>query len=307
LLIVPMATALLVGQESATYAEEYELYQKAQAETNVSQQKDLALEFVRTYEKSQLDSHIAYIYSQYLNTFREKGQWQQLANAAEEFLRYRPADQTVAGAATEAYQKLGQPQKLIDFGTRLYNQSPNAATAYLVANAYQSMNDTANYQRWAERTLRHAPNNTEMLVALVNSSWAAQDLAKAAEYGERAIKALSNAPSNEQNNKVRAFGYRAVGENAYVLGDMSTALKNFEQAVKLDPSVDFGHFRLGYCYWRSGKLEDAILSFAKAVALSGSSSREARQELYNLLRQRFGNTSNASRYIDDAKKELGIS
>jgi tetratricopeptide (TPR) repeat protein len=263
------------------------------------------IEFVQKYKESQLDPNIAYLYSQYLDGMRQKGQWAQVAAASEKFLTYRPSDKVAVAAATEAYQQLGQPGKLVEFGTKVYNQSPNAASAYLVAKAYKSMGDTANFEKWAQRTLKHAPNNAEMLVELVNSAWALQDMEKAAEYAKKALAALKNS-EDPQLNPSKAFAYRAIGEQAYILGDFNTAQSNFEQAVRLDPMVDFGHLRLGYCYWRASQTDQAILSFARAVALQGSSSKEARREMYNLLRQRQGSTANATKIIEAAKQELGV-
>ncbi|HUV14140.1 MAG TPA: hypothetical protein VMY18_10875 [Acidobacteriota bacterium] len=305
---VAIAMALPVGilaQAADTYAEEYDLYEKAQAETNLTQRAALLIEFVQKYKESQLDPNVAYLYSQYLDGMRQKGQWAQVAAASEKFLTYRPSDKVVVAAATEAYQQLGQPGKLVEFGTKVYNQAPNAASAYLVAKAYKSMGDTANFEKWAQRTLKHAPNNAEMLVELVNSAWALQDMEKASAYAQKALAALKKS-EDPQLNPSKAFAYRAIGEQAYILGDFNTAQGNFEQAVRLDPMVDFGHLRLGYCYWRASKTDQAILSFARAVALQGSSSKEARRELYNLLRQRQGSTANATKIIQAAKQELGI-
>jgi tetratricopeptide (TPR) repeat protein len=296
----------IFAQEGSTYQEEYELYQQAQNETDPAKKRAICLEFVQKFKESQLDEHVSYLYAQQYSVLRGQSQWQQLASAAEEYLRYRPGDKNSAAAATEAYQKLGQPQKLVQFGTRLYNQSPSASTAYLVAKAYQSMNDSANFQKWAERTIQHAPDNAEMAVELVNAYWTAGDLTKAAAYAQKALKGLENSPDNAQTNKVRGFLYRALGEDGYIQGENSQALKNFKKSVQYDPMVDFAHLRLGYCYWRAGDIDSAIMSFARAVAIDGSSKREARDELYNLLRQRYQNTSKASSIIKAAKAELGI-
>ena len=295
------------AQESGTYQQEYDLYQKAQSETDSSRQKTLCLEFVKTFKESQLDEHISYLYAQQYNVLRSQSRWKELATAAEGYLQFRPGDKNSAAAATEAYQKLGQPQKLVQFGTRLYKQAPSAATAYLVAKAYQSMNDSANFQKWAERTMQHAPNNAEMAVELVNAYWTAADLPKAASYARKALKGLESSPEDPQTNKVRGFLYRAMGEDLYIQGENTNALKQFKKAVQYDPLVDFAHLRLGYCYWRGGDTDSAILSFARAVALEGPSKREARKELYNLLRQRYQSTSKATGMIQAAKQELGVS
>lgn len=307
LILLVISVSPVLAQAGESYQQEYALYQKAQAETDATAQRALCLEFVQQFKESQLDEHISYLYAQHYATMRSQSQWQQMASTAEKYLQHRPGDKNSAAAATEAYQKLGQPQKLVEFGTRLYNQSPSASTAYLVAKAYQSMNDAANFQKWAERTIRHAPDNAEMAIELVNAYWTAGDLSKAAVFAERALKNLENSPDDPQTNKVRGFLYRALGENVYIQGENSTALRHFKKAVQFDPMVDFGHFRLGYCYWRGGDIDSAILSFARAVALDGSSKRDARKELYNLLRQRYQSTTKANGMIEAAKQELGIS
>jgi len=294
-----------VAQAEDTYAEEYDLYEKAQGEANLTQRAALLIEFVQKYKQSQLDPNVAYLYSQYLDGMRQKGQWAEVAADSEKFLRHRPADKAAVAAATEAYQQLGQPGKLVEFGTKVYNQNPSAASAYLVAKAYKSMGDTANFEKWAQRTLKHAPNNSEMLVELVNSAWAIQDMEKAAAQAKKALASLEKS-DDPQLNQAKAFCYRALGENAYILADFRTAQTNFSKSVQLDPMVDFAHLRLGYCYWRANQTDQAILSFARAVALQGSSSKEARRELYNLLRQRQGSTANATKIIQAAKQELGI-
>ncbi|GAB4232030.1 MAG: hypothetical protein Kow00109_04410 [Acidobacteriota bacterium] len=312
LLLSGFVATLLAGaalgqtEESPTYAQEYALYQQAQGETDLEKQKDLVLQFVKTYDKSVLDPHVAYLYVQYLNRFKERQQWQNLASAAEDYLQHRPSEPAVTALAVEAYQHLGQPEKLVAFGSRLYEKAPSAAAAYLVAKACQSMGDQAGLEKWAQRTLRHDPDNLEMLALLIQAAWSRQDLTRAAEYAQRTLKALEKAPDDEATQQVKAFAYRAVGEKSYIESDWSAAAKAFETAAELDPKIDFSHLRLGYCYWQQGKIDEAIMAFARAVALRGSSASEARQQLYTLLRQRFGNTSAATRYIDAAKKELGI-
>jgi hypothetical protein len=295
-----------VAQQSPTYAEEYALYQQAASETSAAKQKDLVLQFVGKYKKSELDSHVAYLYAQYLNGMKQNSQWTQLAAAAEEYLRYRPTDSTAAAMATEAYQKLGQPAKLVEFGSRLYSQAPSGATAYLVTTAYYGMGDYPNTDKWAERTLKHDPKNIDVIKLLIFTDWQSNNFAKAAGHGEQLLAAMGE-KEDPATNPTRAFANRAIGENAHRLGDSSTAYRYFKEAVRLEPKDDFGQFRLAECCWRNGRIDDAILSYARAVALNGDSAREARQQLYNLLRTRYGNTSNATKFIDAAKKELGVS
>ena len=305
LMLLPVS-GVIRAQQSDTYAEEYALYQQASQATDSAKQNQLILKFVSTYPKSELDPNVSYLYATYLTGLRDKGEWSKLVTEAKKFLEYRPGDSRVGALAVEAFSKLGQTQNLIKFGTNLYAKSPNAATAYLVAKAYQSINDTANFQKWAERTLQHSPGAVDMAVELMTLSWRENNLTKAAAYGEKILAALKG-KNDAKYNGVKAYSYRAIGQKAYLANDISTAQKNFEIAAKLDPMNDFAHMQLGYCYWRQGKTIDAINAFSKAVAINGSSARDSRKELYNLLKAQYGNTSSASKFIDAAKKELGIS
>ena len=63
-IVLPAGSAAQTGD---TYAEEYDLYEKAQQETNVAQRAALILEFVQKYKESQLDPNVSYLYSQYQN------------------------------------------------------------------------------------------------------------------------------------------------------------------------------------------------------------------------------------------------
>jgi hypothetical protein len=303
------------AQQSATYAEEYALYQKANDETNAVQKKALIMEFVKKYSKSDLDTHISNLYAQFYAEPRKAGDWQRLATLAEEYLRYRPSDVYATAAATEAYQKLNQPQKLVEFGTRLYAQSPNGATAYFLAKAYEAMKDRANTLKWAERTLQHDPGNVEMLVQCISAAWAVQDLTKAATLANRGLKALdamsppagqSTSEWKAQTDPIRAYCLRALGEEDYVKNAFRDSQAHFVAAVKLEPKNDMAHYRLGFLYWRAGAINKACASFARAAVLSGPTSSDARKQLNELYRQSYHNLLGVPQLLQSAKNELGV-
>jgi tetratricopeptide (TPR) repeat protein len=270
---------------------------------------------VKTYKKSALDPNIAYLYAQFYPGLRQKGQWQQLATTAENFLRYRPDDTSSIQAATQAYQQLGNPRKLVDFGSKLYADSPNATTAYFVAKAYQALNDQANFRKWGQRAAQYDPNNLPILVDLSSSYWKGNDLGKAVEYAKKALVAADKLQKPEgqtdqqwtsQLNQVRGYCHRALGEQAYVNKDMSTARKEFEAAAQHDVTNDFAHYRLGFIYWGAGRIDQANLSFAKATVLNGPSSKDARDQLNQLYRSTHGNTSGIPTLIQRARQEVGM-
>ncbi|MEE8348253.1 MAG: hypothetical protein V3R94_01690, partial [Acidobacteriota bacterium] len=215
---ISSVSGVLASQESDTYGEEYDLYQKIEAETDSAKRQDLIFEFLQTFESSVLDPNVSYLYAQNYNGPRQSGKWQQLANVAQKFLRLRPNDGTAIAAATEAYQQLGDTRKLVDFGSKLYNDSPNSNTAYFVAKAYQSLNDQANFRKWGQRVVRHDPTNLQILVELSNSYWRANDFKKSSDYANQALQATDKAKKSdsqtdeqwaEQLRQVRGFCYRA--------------------------------------------------------------------------------------------------
>jgi len=300
-------------QDSPTYAEEYDLFTQANEETNAAKREALTLDFVKKFKASVLDPNISYLYAQSYASLRQGGKWQQLGTKAEQFLRHRPNDSAAMQAATEAYQQLGDTQKLVTFGSKLYQDSPNANTAYFVAKAYQSLNDQANFQKWARRTAQHDPKNLQILVELSNSYWGANNMKGAAEYAGKALQAAdsSTRPDSQtedqwtaQLKQVRGFCYRALGEAAYVNQNTSDARKNFEASVEQDPSNDFSHYRLGLVYWGAGHTDQAILSLAKASVLSGGSSKEARTQLNQLYRSTRGSLDGLPSVIQKARADL---
>jgi len=303
------------AQQSATYEEEYALYQKANGEASSVQKKALIMEFVKKYSKSDLDTHVSGLYAQFYNEPRRAGEWQKLAGLAEEYLRHRPSDVYAMAAATEAYQKLNSPQKLVEFGTRLYAQSPNGATAYFVAKAYQSMNDRMNFSKWADKTLQHDPGNVEMLVEAISTAWGRQDLTKAAGFANRGLKALDTmkAPAGQdaaewktKSDQIRAYCMRALGEEDYLKNAYPESQKHFLAAVKLDPKNDMAHYRLGFLYWRAGAIDKGCASFARATVLNGPTSSDARKQLNDLYKQSYHNLLGVPKLLQSAKNELGV-
>lgn len=293
--------------------EEFELYEKASQEKDLAAKQKLLLEAVQKHPKSTLDPNISYEYAKIYADLRAKGSWQQMADAAEKYLQHRPSDQISIAAASESYQKLGNPQKLVAFGTKLYSTAPSTGTAYFVAKAYQALEDGPNFLKWAERTLKHDPNNLEMLVEVTTVYWRMQNLPQAATSAQQILQALQTAKKpgeltveqwSAKVNQVRAFAYGAIGEAAYAKNDVGGALKNLEAAVKANKRYDFAYYRLGFLYWKAGRIDEACMSFAKAFVLEGASSPDARNQLYNLYQTTRGNTKGVTPIIQQARESL---
>ena len=304
---------VLGSQESTTYAEEYELYQKAEVETDKAKQRVLLIQFVTTYKESALDLNISYLYGLSYAQIRKQRQWEQLASVAENFLRHRPNDSASIRAATEAYQHLGNSHKLIEFGSKLYNDSPSSDIAYLITRAYQSLNDDINFRKWGQRIIQHDPNNLEVLVELSNSYWGASDFTNSELYAKQALQVTEIAKKpdaqsirewNAQLDRVRGFCYRAIAETAYTGKNTNKARDNFETSLRYDDHNDFTYYRLGLIYWGTRRTDEAVISLAKAVALNGANVMKAQYELDRLYISLHGNTKGLRTIIHQARTEL---
>lgn len=318
LLLIPF---LVFGQEKQPAAqevsaspEEYAFYEKASQEQDLAKKQAIILEFLQKYPKSPtLDNNMVYEYNKIYQSYNQAGNWQALANAAEKYLTHRPSDVESIKFATIAYQKLGNSMKLIDFGTKLYRQSPNANTAYFVAKAYQSNKDNVNFVKWAEQTVKYDPPNLELLVELIGQYWQIQNWAQAGSYAEKALKAVETAKKADEvpaaqwttyTNQVRALSLRALGERAFQANDIAACMKNLETSLKFDKKVDYTHYRLGFCYWRSNRIDEAMMSFARAYVLNGPTSGDARVQLTQMYQTKYKNTNGVANIIQQARTEM---
>jgi tetratricopeptide (TPR) repeat protein len=301
-------------QEVTATPEEYAYYEKASQEQDLAKKQAIILEFFQKYPKSQtLDNNMVYEYNKIYQSYYQAGNWQALATAAERYLSHRPSDVESIKFATLAYQKLGNSQKLIDFGTKLFRQSPNANTAYFVAKAYQANKDNVNFVKWAEQTVKFDPPNLELLVELIGQYWQIQDWTSAGAYSEKALKAVETARKPEgtdaaqwttYTNGVRALAFRALGERAYQQNNIPLCVKHLEASLKLERKVDYTHYRLAACYWRNNRVDEAMMSFARAYVLNGPTSKAAYTELTNLYQTKYRNTQGVANIVNQARAEM---
>ena len=67
------------------------------------------------------------------------------------------------------------------------------------------------------------------------------------------------------------------------------SIKSLEQALKVE-RFDAAYYYIGLSLWKLDKVEDAINSFAKSVALKGDTSPQAKEHLEKLYKAIHNNT-----------------
>ena len=185
-----------------------------------------------------------------------------------------------------------------------FPQSGLAPFAHQVsATAYHQLNDYDRFIHHAEKALLEVPYDplllTQLAVAYAQSDQTDEAMKKA-RRGLQTIGTLRKPPQvarEEWESQLRQFHADA----NYALG--AAHLQNFsksmqgpsdpnlkgardylERAVLQDPLHEAAHFQLGFAYVKQNKADKAILSYARAAALSGFTSLLARQHLEKIYK-----------------------
>ena len=117
----------------------------------------------------------------------------------------------------------------------------------------------------------------------------------AVDHYNSGVKAMAKARETAlKGDSTFAFNYRATSD-AKVKKHFEKAVREFEQAAKLDPKMKEALNNLGYCYRKLGMLTESLAAYDKAIGIDPNfaQAREYRGETYLALAQ-----------LDKAKAEL---
>lgn len=315
-------------EEETDYTEEeYDIFEKAVNEPDLTKREDLLIKFLKDGHKTvTLNEYIVAAYLRLYDEYKTKGDNQKLAAAADKFLQQVPRDLLRSidqeaqktkkpayaenaylislGMAVEAYQKLGNDKKFVELGETFYAEKPNPVTAYYLTKAYEKLKDTPRFVAWAEKTLKQNPTPEialELSLELKNRYVEQHKLDLAARYGQNAIKLLETAkkPENVSPEEWRKFVeqnradiYALLGETAYNKNSFSEAISNYEQALKYNRCKDAIYYRLAFANWKKDppNINIAMLNFAKSERLGGRTSEESKKQLEHLYKPLHNNT-----------------
>ncbi len=305
-------------EEQQDYTEEeYDAYDQAVKEPDLAKRAAALIAFMEKYPKSKLREHIVAAYTSLLFEYSKNGDYAKLEPAAEQWLKYAPNDlQTIVFIADSA-QKNKHHQKFIEYGSKIFAQKPTAQLALAIYQSYVELKDEAKQTEWALKLLEYPEfnDNVELRMKFV-AKYAENDLPKAAEYAQQALKALDiakklDATSMAEWNKAIASLKRQchniIGMNLYKQNKWAEAIPVLEKALQAE-CYDAGYYYTGLCQWNLGGIENfeaAYVSFAKAELLKGSLEAQANKRFVDLYREAHnGNTTGIDRWYKKAKAEL---
>jgi tetratricopeptide (TPR) repeat protein len=294
----PAAAAQAEAQEAEPeYSEEeYNAWESADKEPDLQKRGSMLIEFTQKYPKSKLMPHIEATYNKLLFECSNGEKYQELEILAEQWLKIHPRDFNTTAYLAKAAEKLGHDEKCVQCLQEIYQMQPSGSMAYNIAQTYKKMKHKSKYLEWTDTVFKYPDyeGDFKLRYDLVKFHADEKNFAKAAECARAAIKAtdLVKQPSLETQEQLRAVRnacYHLMGMKLYEDGKFDEAIQSFQQALQADKYGE-GYYYIGLCQWKQDKIDDAMLSFARAELQGGEVAARAKEKLEQLYKALHNNT-----------------
>lgn len=282
-------TPFLVWAQNYT-EEEYKTYQDIQAENNASKKTDMIIKFLREKPKNELRSYMVAEFQKTISSLEKEKKFQQVISLGERYVAVVPDDNFTIMALAAAYGETRNMKGFAAFGEKAYASKPSAQFAKAIAEAYKELGNDTKFIQWAEKTIALMPDDVEMLYELIRKTAATQP-AQSVKYAKLCLRALPEAkkPADKDEltwknnvNAMYAISYASIGAAAYQSNNYAEAITNLSNSVKYLKRNENAYYFLGMSYWQQNKISEAMLNFAKAYLIKGSTSQSAKQNLDKL-------------------------
>lgn len=294
--------------------EEYKAFEDIQAEKDAVKKTDMMVRFLKSNPKTALRPNVAAEFNKILASLEGAKNWTAVISLGERFVNVAPDDSYTVMTLARAYAETKNSKGFAEFGERAYAQKPSGELAYAIARAYLDVGNNAKFLQWGGRAAASMPDNVDLLFELTRRYGMAQNSAQSAKYARLCLKAIPKAkkPENvdeqtwkETVNAMYAASYAAVGGFAYQNQNYAEAIANLDNAVKHVKRNETAYYFLGMSYWQQNKIDAAMLNFAKAYVMKGSTSGLAKQYLDKLYRSSHRNSLvGQERVIARAEQDL---
>jgi tetratricopeptide (TPR) repeat protein len=306
--------------------EEYDAYEKATKEPDPDKRQAALVAFMEKYPKSKLQQYIVHSYKGLLDEYQKKKNYAKLQPAAEAWLKYEPNDLATTAYIAEAAREQGQDKKFIDYAQKIYAVKPSADMAYLIAQSFKKIGDQAKYDEWNEKTFtdpKYAMGEFKQRIDKMEAFVKEKNFAKAAESAQLVLKSLettkkpddvSEADWRKTVTTLKRSCHYFIGVNYYDQDKYTEAIESMKQALAIDKKFDWPYYYIGlsqekiaYSQNNLDLMEEAIITFAKAVLLKGEAADEAKERLERLYKPQHNNTLvGVERRYAKAAQELGV-
>jgi hypothetical protein len=304
------------AEEQQEYTEEeYDAYDKAVKEPDLDKRADLLFGFIDKYPKSKLMVYIDRAYQELVFNYEKEQKWDKLEPLAERWLKIHPDDFQSIVYVAEAAQKLGQDQKFLEYGEKVYATKPTPGMAYYISQAYKKVGNQDKYLEWTQKLFSYPEYDSAfgLRMVFVEKYQKENKLDKAAEYARLALKSLDAAKRpdstpeakwKEETRAVRRACLFTVGLDYVGRKNCPQAIKYLQETLKIE-QVGAAYFYIGQCQWHSDSIPEAMNSFAKCATLKGEFATQAKDSLEKLYKALHNNTLvGIEKVYTKAEKEL---
>ena len=290
--------------------EEYKQYQTIDAEADPVKKTDMIVAFIKEKPQSSLRSYLEASFQRLIAELSQQQKWSQVISLGEKFLTVSPNDKTTIDALTYAYSSTNNLKGFTTFGEKTYASNPSEELAYSLAIAYLRLENNAKFLQWGAKVPSSSPNYVVVLAQMMRRTTGnAQD-----KYARECLKILPTAKKPEgmedkawaeMVNNSYAVAYGVLGASSYQNGSYAGAIKHLENALQYNNRNETAYYFLGMSYWRTNKLDSAMLNFAKAYLLKGSTSSQAKKYLEQLWSTSHrGSLTGMDRVIQRAQQDM---
>jgi len=289
---------------------EYKQYQTIDAEPDPVKKTDMIVAFIKEKPQSSLRSYLEASFQKLIAELSQEQKWSQVITVGKKFIAVSPDHKPTIDALTYAYSSTNNFKGFTEFGEKTYASNPSADLAYSLAIAYLQLGNDAKFIQWGAKVPASSPNYVVVLTQMMRRTTGADQV----KHARECLKILPEAKKPEgmddkswqdmvSNSYAAAYG--VLGAQAYQSGSYSTAIKHLSSALEYNTRNETAYYFLGMSYWRTNKLDLAMLNFAKAYLLKGSTSSNAKKYLEELWSTSHrGSLTGIERVIQRAQKEL---
>lgn len=294
--------------------EDFKVWESIQAEKDEAKKVNDIVKFLQEKPKNGLRPNLVGEYQKAIVQLRNEKKWTQIITLGEKFMAVAPGDDFTEGHLANACSEAGDMKCFATYGERVYASKPSADLAKAIAAAYQKIGNDAKALQWKEKVLASNPDDIQVMADAMKKYAAAQNTAQAVKYARQCLKVLPTAKKpggmdeeawKTTTDQTYAIAYGILGQDDYQNRRYSLAIKNLDSAVRYFKRNDGAYFILGMSYWQTGKLDAAMLNFAKAYVIKGAQANAAKQNLDKLWQQtNRGSAAGVQRVIDRAQQDL---
>lgn len=280
--------------------EEFNAWEAARDEKEPVKQAAMVLAFMEKYPKSPLKANITNLYEMLLYNLHHAGDYKTLEPLAEQWLKLNPNDMKTQAYLMDAAVALGKSQLVVEYGEKLYAQTPSAALALPIYQAYVKLGNKEKKTEWAQKLLQYPEysNDLQIRVQLMVECAEKNDLAKAAEYAQQTIKALpgaqkpasmSEAEWSKAVPSVKKSCYDILGMHYYGQKKYADAMQALDKALQIE-DYDAAYYYIGQIQWTQNDVDNAIDSYVRAYLLHGKFEVQAKAHAEELYKSQHAGT-----------------